>query len=150
MKSIISIVLIGLIFSAQYACRSASAETTGLTFDEPENPQVISPVQDWGKLGDGVQLSWGSTNTRYHKDYIPDSFLSDTYFVYPGGVEKGKQRRSKGQATGSASLYCLKSGLRSIPVIMQYAPAIFKVLEIRFLVQNCQGYGHKVTDWFSM
>lgn len=79
MKSIVTIIMIGLVFSTQYACQSVSDEKAGITFDEPENPQVISPVQDWEKLGDGIQLGWGSSNTRYHKDYIPDLALSDTF-----------------------------------------------------------------------
>ncbi len=79
MKSIVSIILIGLVFSTQFACQSVSDEKVGITFDEPENPQVVSPVQDWEKLGDGIQLGWGSSNTRYHKDYIPDLSLSDTF-----------------------------------------------------------------------
>jgi len=41
MKSFATFILIGLVFSAQYACRSASAETTGLSFDESTGRDTV-------------------------------------------------------------------------------------------------------------
>ena len=43
----------------------------GVSFDEPDAPQLVTPVQDWGGLESGIHVSWGSSNQRYHKEYIP-------------------------------------------------------------------------------
>jgi len=42
-----------------------------VSFNEPEAPQLVSPVQDWDALGDGINAGWGSSNERYHREYIP-------------------------------------------------------------------------------
>ena len=79
MRSIASIILVGLLIPTQYSCLSVADEETGITFDEPVAPQEVAPVQDWEKLGPGIQLSWGNSNTRYHKEYIPDLSPRDTF-----------------------------------------------------------------------
>jgi hypothetical protein len=43
----------------------------GVSFDEAPAPQPISPVQDWDALEKGIYASWGSSNERYHMEYIP-------------------------------------------------------------------------------
>ena len=43
-----------------------------VALDEPEAPQAINPIQKWETVADGLNVSWGSSNQRYHKEYIPD------------------------------------------------------------------------------
>jgi len=54
-------------------CQNAPQITLqGVSFDEPEAPQPISPAQDWGALENGIYATWGNSNARYHKEYIPE------------------------------------------------------------------------------
>lgn len=39
--------------------------------DEPENPGAIVPTQAWEMISAGLHAMWGSTDVKYHKDYIP-------------------------------------------------------------------------------
>jgi len=43
-----------------------------VSFDEAEAPQPVSPAQDWDALENGFYASWGSSNERYHREYIPE------------------------------------------------------------------------------
>uniref|UniRef100_UPI003216E7C3 DUF4091 domain-containing protein n=1 Tax=uncultured Draconibacterium sp. TaxID=1573823 RepID=UPI003216E7C3 len=65
--SVFTIVLLSV------SCRQVSKyEQKGITFDEPRAPQPVSPEQNWEALSDRINVSWASTNTRYHKEYIPE------------------------------------------------------------------------------
>jgi inosine/xanthosine triphosphate pyrophosphatase family protein len=43
----------------------------GISFNEPEAPQAVEPVQNWNAVAEGINVSWGNSNERYHKEYIP-------------------------------------------------------------------------------
>lgn len=60
-----------------------SLKTTlkSVSFDEPKAPQSATPVQDWSALGEGINVSWGSSNERYHKKYIPTLKASSTQTI---------------------------------------------------------------------
>ncbi|MCU4177593.1 DUF4091 domain-containing protein [Carboxylicivirga sp. N1Y90] len=51
-----------------------------ITLSEPANPQLISPFQNWEEV-DEPMVSWGCSNSRYHKNYIPELELKDELFV---------------------------------------------------------------------
>jgi hypothetical protein len=66
----IILLLVAVLLSA---CAETPTHTTRLSSnDEPAAPQAISPVQKWNELSSGLQLSWGSSNQRYHREYIPE------------------------------------------------------------------------------
>ncbi|MCY1719344.1 DUF6067 family protein [Prolixibacteraceae bacterium Z1-6] len=70
MKLFIRLGTIIAIVTVLLSCRQNSSQDV-ITFDEPEAPQFVSPVQQWEKLNGGVQVAWGSSNERYHREYIP-------------------------------------------------------------------------------
>ena len=47
-------------------------EIKGISLDEPAAPQEITPTQNWETVAEGLNISWGSSNERYHKEYIPE------------------------------------------------------------------------------
>lgn len=57
--------------------------SSGISFDEPKAPQVISPIQKWGVISEGLHVGWGSSNSRYHKEYIPE-ITKNKIFVCTG------------------------------------------------------------------
>ncbi len=72
MNKISQILSIIILATVTQSCQFSSKDTLNShTFDEPDNPQQITPIQDWSKLERGVQLGWGSSYKRYHKDFIP-------------------------------------------------------------------------------
>lgn len=72
MKNLINFISVGLFALLMVSCQqSVEYKYKGHTFDEPEAPQKVEPVQDWDALGTNIQLGWGNSNLRYHKEYIP-------------------------------------------------------------------------------
>ncbi len=55
----------------------------GVSIDEPEAPQLVTPVQNWDGIEPDLQIGWGSSNTRYHREYIPEIKTCDT-ITYEG------------------------------------------------------------------
>lgn len=47
-----------------------------ISLDEPDAPQPVIPIQNWNKIKE-VQISWGSSYERYHREYIPKLEISD-------------------------------------------------------------------------
>lgn len=77
-------ILVGLFAIVVISCQQTSNyQHIGVTFDEPEAPQKVSSVQDWESLGTGIKAAWGTSNTRYHKEYIPETG-SDNNFTCTG------------------------------------------------------------------
>lgn len=73
MRKLTNFILSGAIVLAFGACQpKAEYISKGVTFDEPEAPQKVEPAQNWETLENGVQVAWGSSNARYHKEYIPE------------------------------------------------------------------------------
>lgn len=73
MRKLTNFILSGTILLAFGACQpKAEYISKGITFDEPIAPQKVEPAQNWESLNDGVQVAWGSSNARYHKEYIPE------------------------------------------------------------------------------
>ena len=63
-------------------CRNYPASALqGVSFDEAAAPQPISPVQDWNALEKGIYAAWGSSNERYHKEYIPKIALDEAHRI---------------------------------------------------------------------
>ena len=78
-KSNLSI-LFCLSLMVHIGCQRASVSTLpSVSFDEAPAPQAISPVQDWDALEGGMHATWGSSNERYHKEYIPGLEISDKH-----------------------------------------------------------------------
>ena len=74
MKTLQNFISIALLTVFTVSCQqSAKYQYTGITFDEPEAPQKVKPLQDWQSIESGVQVTWGSSNSRYHKEYIPET-----------------------------------------------------------------------------
>lgn len=55
----------------------------GISFDEPEAPQKVNPVQNWDAIEKGVNIAWGNSNARYHKEYFPQ-ITADKNFTCTG------------------------------------------------------------------
>ena len=72
-------IFFGLMAIILSACQTPSGEMLSITFDEPKAPQPVSPVPDWEGIGAGLNCSWGNTNLRYHKEYIPDITIAENY-----------------------------------------------------------------------
>ncbi len=73
MKKLIEFILVVIIGLILFSCQQTTKyEYKGISFDEPKAPQKIVPNQDWESMSSGVHVAWGSSNTRYHKDYIPE------------------------------------------------------------------------------
>lgn len=72
------IVLFVILVSCQ---NSVKKEISSVSFDEPTAPQLISPVQNWNALEEGVLASWACSNQRYHKEYIPDLSVEKVHSV---------------------------------------------------------------------
>ena len=51
------------------------------SYGEPEAPQPIVPVQDWEALESGFYATWGSSNERYHREYIPELVMEEKHGV---------------------------------------------------------------------
>ncbi|MDB4582003.1 DUF4091 domain-containing protein [Draconibacterium sp.] len=67
-------ILVGVMAIFVISChQSSNYQYVGVTFDEPEAPQKVSPIQDWESLENGIQAAWGTSNIRYHKEYIPET-----------------------------------------------------------------------------
>lgn len=64
-------IVCGLIFTLQGCQNTPINSLQTVSFDEPDAPQPISPAQDWDALENGIHASWGSSNERYHREYIP-------------------------------------------------------------------------------
>jgi len=79
-KNIVGLMAILFVISCQ---PSSKYQYVGVSFDEPEAPQEISPKQDWDRIDEGVQIAWGNSNKRYHKEYIPE-INSNTNFECTG------------------------------------------------------------------
>lgn len=62
---------IALVFAMSACTPNQGNKTTGITFEEPPAPQKVAPPQNWSKLESGLNISWGSSYQRYHKEYIP-------------------------------------------------------------------------------
>ncbi len=74
MKHLKNFILVGFTAITLISCQTQpSHRTTGTTFDEPEAPQKVHPVQNWEACKAGLNIAWGSSNTRYHKEYIPST-----------------------------------------------------------------------------
>jgi len=72
MKKLSKFILIGFVFFS--SCQpSSNYQYKGVSFDEPLAPQPVEPVQDWDLLEPGLHVEWGSSNFRYHKEYIPET-----------------------------------------------------------------------------
>ena len=72
MRSLINFISVGLVALFVVSCQqSAKYEYSGIRFDEPGAPQKITPQQDWESIEAAVHVAWGSSNIRYHKEYIP-------------------------------------------------------------------------------
>lgn len=71
------IFLLALILTCSCENRNISS-TKGISIDEPEAPQLVTPVQNWDGIEPDLQIGWGSSNTRYHREYIPEIKTYDT------------------------------------------------------------------------
>lgn len=71
------LVVIALILISLVACGGGSELPKGTVFNEPTAPNAPSSVQEWDKLQQGINVSWGSSYERYDKDYIPQLKSSD-------------------------------------------------------------------------
>lgn len=82
MNKLIQLVMFGILTSTILSCQFSSQNSYEVvSFDEPEAPQSVSPVQKWDELENGVQVAWGSRNQRYHREYIPETELLDNTTV---------------------------------------------------------------------
>lgn len=80
MKKLMNFILIAGIGILSFSCTEKPNQSiTGTTFDEPANTQKVEPVQNWKAQEAGVNVAWGNTNVRYHKDYIPQLSAGETY-----------------------------------------------------------------------
>lgn len=72
MNKISSLLLFCLAIIAISSCQNSPAPPLQIgSSDEPLAPQPIGPAQDWNALEKGIYATWGSSNERYHKEYIP-------------------------------------------------------------------------------
>lgn len=47
-------------------------QNIGIRFQEPEEQLPISPAQHWEYVKPGLNIAWGSSNDRYHREYKPE------------------------------------------------------------------------------
>ncbi|MFV0506599.1 MAG: DUF4091 domain-containing protein [Bacteroidales bacterium] len=62
---------LALIALSLVACNGGKELPKGTVFNEPDAPNAPSSVQEWDKLAQGVNVSWGSSYERYNRDCIP-------------------------------------------------------------------------------
>ncbi|MCT4644551.1 MAG: DUF4091 domain-containing protein [Carboxylicivirga sp.] len=74
-----------LIFTVMLAITSCvnteKHHVQGVRFDEPEDPQPIVSEQNWNAVPDGINVTWGNSNKRYHKEYIPQVTQNNIHFL---------------------------------------------------------------------
>lgn len=71
MYTLYKISILFFVVSFLGSCGSPRLENIGIVLDEPKDPQFV-PKQDWDELKNKLYVSWGNTNTRYLKEYIPN------------------------------------------------------------------------------
>jgi hypothetical protein len=73
---------IGLFFLIFISCQNNSdKKNIGVSFDEPVAALAVLPIRNWDQLEPGVHISWGSSNNRYQREYIPEEHNEEVFLT---------------------------------------------------------------------